>query len=83
MSSIAAPSAVVTAFDFGAVARWTVACASVSWASGMPINCTVWAAATAVCSAVGSAMPMSSLARIISRRAMNRGSSPATSMRAR
>ena len=32
---------------------------------------------------VGSAMPMSSLARITSRRAMNRGSSPATSMRAR
>ena len=40
-------------------------------------------AATAVGSAVGSAMPMSSLARIISRRAMNRGSSPAVSIRAR
>ena len=83
MSLIAAPSAVVTAFDLGAVARCTVACASVSCASGMPISCTVCAAATAVCSAVGSAIPMSSLARIISRRATNRGSSPATSIRAR
>nr|CRL75001.1 hypothetical protein CPGR_03373 [Mycolicibacterium malmesburyense] len=83
MSAIAAPSAVVTAFDFGAVARWTVAWASVSCASGMPINCTVCAAATAVCSAVGSAIPMSSLARIINRRATKRGSSPATSIRDR
>ena len=83
MSFIAAPSAVVTAFDFGAVAKWTVACAKVSFASGMPISATVCAAATAVCSAIGSAMPMSSLARISSRRAMNRGSSPATRIRAR
>lgn len=83
MSFIAAANAVVTAFDFGAVARWMVACASVSWASGMPISATVCAAATATCSALGPAMPMSSLARIISRRAMNRGSSPATSMRAK
>ena len=50
-SFIAEPSAVVTALDFGAVARWMVACARVSWASGIPINCTVWAAATAVSSA--------------------------------
>ena len=83
MSFIAAPSAVVTALDFGAVARCTVAWASVSCASGIPIRATVCAAATAVCSAVGSAIPMSSLARIISRRARNRGSSPATSIRAR
>ena len=75
--------AVVTALDFGATASAMVACASVSCASGMPISCTVWAAATAVGSAVGSARPMSSLARIISRRAMNRGSSPASSIRAR
>ena len=36
----------VTALDFGAVARCTVACANVSCASGRPINCTVCAAAT-------------------------------------
>ncbi len=58
-------------------------CASVSWASGMPISATVCAAATATCSALGPAMPMSPLAGIISRRAMNRGSSPATSLRAK
>ena len=40
-------------------------------------------AATAVVRAVGSARPMSSLARITSRRAMNRGSSPASTIRAR
>ena len=34
-------------------------------------------------SAVGSAMPMSSLAEMTSRRAMNRGSSPASTIRAR
>ena len=51
--------------------------------SGMPMNCTAWAAATAVCSAVGSASPMSSEARITSRRAMKRGSSPAATIRAR
>ena len=83
MSPIACPSAVVTAFDFGAVARCTVAWASVSCASGNPISATVCAAATAVGSAVGSASPMSSLARIISRRAMKRGSSPAVNIRAR
>ncbi|SKU04424.1 Uncharacterised protein [Mycobacteroides abscessus subsp. abscessus] len=55
----------------------------VSCASGIPISCTVWAAATASGNAVGSAMPTSSLARIISRRATKRGSSPAISMRAR
>ncbi len=83
MSAMAAPSAVVTALDLGAVARCTVACARVSCASGIPISCTVCAAATAVSNAVGSAIPMSSLARIISLRAMNRGSSPAVSIRAR
>ena len=43
----------------------------------MPISCTACAAAVAVCSAVGSAIPMSSLAWTTSRRAMKRGSSPA------
>ena len=52
-------------------------------ASGIPIRATAWAAATAVCRAVGSAIPTSSLAAIMIRRAMNRGSSPASSIRAR
>ena len=60
-----------------------VAWARMMAASGMPTMATAWAAATAVCSTLGSAIPMSSLARIISRRATNRGSSPASSMRAR
>ena len=41
------------------------------------------AAATAVCSAEGSAIPTSSAAAMTIRRAMNRGSSPATTIRAR
>ena len=80
---VAALSAVVTAFDFGAVARWATAWARMIRASGMPISATACAAATAVCRAVGSAIPMSSLAEIINRRATNRGSSPASSIRAR
>ena len=75
--------AVVTALDFGAVARWTVACARLSAHSGKPISWTACAAAVAVCSAVGSAMPTSSLAWITRRRAMNLGSSPASIIRAR
>ena len=51
--------------------------------SGQPIIATAWAAAMAVASAVGSAIPMSSLARITSRRARKRGSSPASTIRAR
>ena len=73
----------ITAFDFGAVARWMVACVNAIRASGMPTSCTTWAAATATGSAVGSAIPTSSEAWIISRRAMNRGSSPASIIRAR
>ena len=60
-----------------------VAWARLIRASGMPISCTAWAAAVAASSAVGSARPMSSLACTTSRRAMNRGSSPATIIRAR
>ena len=71
------------AFDLGAVARCTTAWASTIRASGMPISCTAWAAATAVCSAVGSAMPTSSDAAMTIRRATNRASSPASSIRAR
>ena len=73
----------ITAFDLGAMASAIVAWARLSRASGMPISCTACAAATAVGSAVGSARPMSSLARMTSRRAMNRGSSPASIIRAR
>ena len=67
----------------GAVARCSVTWASAIRASGSPTRATTWAAATAAGSAVGSASPTSSLACTISRRATNRGSSPATSMRAR
>lgn len=70
-------------FDFGASASAIVACERVSAASGKPIIATAWAAATAIGRAVGSARPMSSLAEIIRRRAMNRGSSPASIIRAR
>lgn len=70
-------------FDLGARARAIVACERVSAASGKPIIATACAAATASGRADGSARPMSSLAEIISRRAMNRGSSPASIIRAR
>ena len=82
-SAIAASIAAITAFDFGAVARCTVTWASAIRASGRPTSATTWAAATAAGSAVGSASPTSSLACTMSRLATNRGSSPATSMRAR
>ena len=75
--------AMITAFDFGATASAIVAWARLSRASGIPISCTACAAATAVVNAVGSARPMSSLARITRRRAMKRGSSPASNIRAR
>ena len=73
----------ITAFDFGASASATTAWARLIRASGIPISCTASAAAIATPSAVGSPMPMSSLAEITSRRAMNRGSSPASTIRAR
>lgn len=75
--------AMVAALDFGASARAIVAWLRVSAASGKPIIATAWAAATAMGSAFGSARPMSSLAEIIRRRAMKRGSSPASIIRAR
>ena len=82
-SALAASMAMITALDLGATASAMVAWARLRRASGMPISCTAWAAATAVVSAVGSASPMSSLARITNRRAMKRGSSPASIIRAR
>ncbi len=72
----------MTRFDFGAQARCTTAWAKLSWASGRPTNSTARAAASATTSAIGSASPMSSLARMTSRRAMNRASSPDSSIRA-
>ncbi len=69
--------------DFGASASAMAAWERMIRASGKPIRATAWAAATAVGSAVGSARPMSSLAEIIRRRAMKRGSSPASIIRAR
>ena len=59
-----------------------MACARFSRASGSPTCSTAWAAAVASSSAIGSASPMSSLACTINRRAMKRGSSPASSIRA-
>ena len=67
-------------FDFGADARYVVACASAIRASGMPTNSTACIAPTATASPRGSAFPMSSEADITSRRAMNLGSSPAISI---
>ena len=60
-----------------------VVSASVMRASGMPILCTVSKQALASSRALGFASPMSSEARITSRRAMKRGSSPPASIRAR
>ena len=62
-SAIAALMPRYAAFDFGASARWTTAWARMIRASGMPIWATACIAATAVSSAVGSAMPTSSLAQ--------------------
>ena len=78
----ASPRATVTRFDFGEQARCTTAWARLSWASGSPTNSTARAAASATTRASGSASPMSSLARMTSRRAMKRASSPDSSIRA-
>ena len=80
---MALSTATTTALLFGASVRWMTAWARLIRASGIPISATASAAATAASSEVGSARPMSSEARITSRRAMNRGSSPASTIRAR
>ena len=56
---------------------YVVAWASAYCASGRPIQSSAWPAATATDSARGSAFPTSSEALMMSRRAMNLGSSPA------
>ncbi len=75
--------ALITALDLGAIEMWMTAWVRLILASGSPTNSTAWAAATAVCSAVGSAIPTSSLACTMSRLAMKRGSSPAAIILAR
>ena len=57
------------------------ACASGMRPSGSPTKCTASLAASATWSARGSALPMSSAAKITMRRATNIGSSPASSIR--
>ncbi len=76
-SASAAVYARPTESDFGDEAMNTVAWASAYCASGSPIQSSAWPAATATDSARGSAFPTSSDALMISRRAMNLGSSPA------
>src|SRR5439155_1268210 len=82
LALVAAPSAEMTLLLLGASARWITACARLIATSGSPTYSTARAAASAVRSDCGSASPMSSLARITSRRAMKRASSPASSIRA-
>ncbi len=79
----AAPYALITAFDFGQVARNAAACVIGSTPSGRPINSNARSASTATASARGSALPMSSEAKITIRRQRKRGSSPDSSMRTR
>jgi hypothetical protein len=63
--------------DLGAVARYRVAWERWKRPSGRPTRSKASAAATTTRSALGSARPMSSLAKISMRRKMNLGSSPA------
>ena len=71
------------AFDFGARARYAAPCERLMRASGRPTNSTARATATATWIACGSALPMSSEANTIIRRAMNLGSSPPAIITAR
>lgn len=70
------------AFDLGDVAKYVTTSDKMILASGIPTRATACAAATANPNAPGSANPISSLALIITRRAINRFSSHASSMRA-
>ena len=67
---------------FGAVARYSAAWVMGRTPSGIPTNLNASSAETATASACGSALPTSSAAKITIRRNTNRGSSPASSMRA-
>ena len=66
----------------GARHMYSTACARLMRHSGYPMTSVALKAASATSSACGSALPMSSEARIKMRRAMNFGSSPASIMRA-
>src|SRR5437660_755968 len=76
---IARPYAVYTRFDLGAVARYTVACASASSPSGLPRKWYASFAASVSESARGSASPTSSAAIRPNRRALYNGSAPPVS----
>ena len=78
----AAAMASVAARLLGASAIYMTAWARVRRPSGMPIRSRISHVAAATDTARGSAFPMSSLAKIAIRRAMNDGSSPASSIRA-
>ena len=84
-ASTSAMAALMPWYDelpFGANAMYVTACARLIRASGMPTNSTARATATATSMARGSALPMSSLASTMMRRAMNFGSSPPCSITA-
>ena len=82
-SSSAASTALYAALLFGASERYVAAWLRLMRHSGSPTKSTAREASTATCSARGSALPTSSLAKTIMRRAMNRGSSPPAIMEAR
>ena len=73
----------VVARDFLDFARATAVWARMRPDSGMPTRSTAWKQAVARLKAPLPARPMSSEAKITIRRAMNLGSSPASTMRAR
>ena len=66
----------------GQDARYVVPCARLIWASGSPITSTAWKIEVATTTAMGSALPTSSDAKMTMRRAMNLGSSPPSNIRA-
>lgn len=81
--SCAAYHASVVALDFADFASATVACANISPLSGIPTLSTAWKHAVAKASAPFPARPISSEANITIRLAINFGSSPASTIRAK
>ena len=81
--SRAAYQASVVARDFLLRERATAVCASMRPDSGIPTRSTAWKQAVARDKAPFPARPMSSEAKMTMRRAMNLGSSPDSTMRAR
>ena len=74
--------AIIAALLLGEEAKYTAVCARGMRASGIPITFTAWKQLLASNRAFGFALPMSSEAKMTILRAMNRGSSPAISIRA-